>query len=116
MISKFEGKYKLTKSLTMPFSCIFKLNNGAIKETEEVVFLECIDAAFDDYKEDLTKIAKVLINGKQAFISTNCPCYISSKGQIESGERLTEKTKIGYFSAEGEDIPYNKPYAKIVYD
>lgn len=80
---------------------------------DEVVFLAFIDSVFDAYKEDSTPIAKITINGKQAFISTNCPCYISSKGQIQSGDKLTEETKIGYFAANGEDISYGKPYQKL---
>ncbi|MDE3145067.1 MAG: hypothetical protein KGL19_12995 [Bacteroidota bacterium] len=97
----------------MPFSCIFQLNNGAINKNDEVIFIEFIESAFDKYEEMPTKIAKVIFNGKEAFIYTNCSCYISSKGDIKNGEIITEKTKIGYFAANGEDIPYYKPYATI---
>jgi len=97
----------------MPFSCIFQLNNGAINKDDEVIFEEFIDSAFDKYEDFPTKIANVLINGEKAFIYTNCSCYISSKGDIKKGDKLDENTKIGYFAANGEDIPYNKPYATI---
>jgi hypothetical protein len=30
----------------MPFVCKFQLNNGAIKESDEVVFVDFIDSAF----------------------------------------------------------------------
>jgi len=97
----------------MPFSCIFQLNNGALIKSDEVIFVEYIDLSFDQYKNEKVKIAKVIYNGKDAFIYSNCPCYISSKGVLKKGDKLDDKTKIGYFSANGEDIPYDKPYAII---
>jgi hypothetical protein len=98
----------------MAFSCVFKLNNGALNPTDEVLFIEFIDSAFDKYQPRPIKIARIKFNGQDAFISSNCPCYVSSKCKIEAGQRLDSETKIGYFSAEGEDIPYSKPYAIII--
>jgi hypothetical protein len=97
----------------MPFVCIFRLNNGAIKDSDEVILQEFVDSSFDAYHDSPVKIARVLVNVKTAYVYSNCPCYVSSKGDISNGQKITEKTKIGYFSAEGEDIPYNKPYAVI---
>ena len=97
----------------MPFVCIFQLNNGAIKNSDEVILQEFIDSSFDTYHELPVKIARVSVNGEPAYVYSNCPCYVSSKGDIPNGHKITEKTKLGYFSANGEDIPYNKPYAVI---
>jgi hypothetical protein len=97
----------------MPFSCIFRLNNGAIKKTDEIFFVEYVDASFDAFHEKPIIIAKALLNGNLVFIYSNCPCYVSSKGELKEGERISEDSKIGYFAANGEDIPCNKPYAII---
>ena len=100
----------------MPFSCSFQLNNGAIDSSDRIVFVEYINSIFDSYHKERVKIAHVLFNGVNAFIYSNCPCYVSSKGDLKKGQEITKSTIIGYFSAEGEDIPYNKPYAIIVKD
>lgn len=101
----------------MPFSCKFQLNNGAISEQQEVILEEFIDSTFGDFHQNNVKIAKVLVNGRSAFISSTCPCFPSSKNkQLVKGTKILESTIIGYFSANGEDIPYDKPYAKITFD
>lgn len=97
----------------MPFTCLFQLNNDAINKSDEIIFLEYIDSSFDRYSENPIRLANININGIRAFIYSNCPCYVSSKGEIKNGEKVTESTIIGYFSANGEDIPYDRPYAII---
>jgi len=100
----------------MPFSCIFQLNNGAIKQTDEVIFLEFIEASFGEYHRDKVKIAKVIFNGVPAFIYSNSPAWPSAKGALNQGDKITSETKIAYFGADGEDIPYNRPYAIIEFE
>jgi hypothetical protein len=100
----------------MAFICIFQLNNGAIKESDEVIFLEYIEDSFGKYHTAPIKIAKVIFNNKPAFIYSNSPSFPSSKGTIQSGDKLDSQTKIAYFAAEGEDIPYNRPYAIIGFE
>ena len=100
----------------MPFSCFFQLNNGAINPSDRIVFVEYINSVFDSYHKERVKIAHVLFNGEKAYINSNCPCYVSSTGDLKQGQEITKSTIIGYFSADGEDIPYNKPYAIIVKD
>ena len=83
-------------------------------EDDEVIFGEFIDSAFGDYHNEPINIATVHFNGLEAFISTNCPCFPSAKGTLVKGDRLTPETHIGYFAADGEAIPYDQPYARIV--
>jgi hypothetical protein len=97
----------------MPFTCIFKLNNGAIKESDEVIFLEFIEASFGKFHNAKVKIAKVRLNNNLAFIYSNSPCFPSTKGKLKTGNKITSETIIGYFAADGEDIPYGQPYAII---
>jgi hypothetical protein len=100
----------------MPFVCKFQLNNGAISDSDEVIFIKYVDESFGDYHLEKIKIASVLFNMKPAFIYSNCACFPSTKGHLEKGDKITSKTEIGYFSADGEDIPYYKPYATIQYE
>ena len=100
----------------MGFICIFQLNNGAIKESDEVIFLEYIDKSFGKYHAGPVKLAKVICNNKPAFIYSNSPSFPSSKGTLQSGDKLDSQTKIAYFGAEGEDIPYSRPYATIRFE
>jgi hypothetical protein len=97
----------------MAFVCKFQLNNGEIKDTDVVVFLEFVDDSFGNYHEEQVKIAKVEFNGSERFIYSTCPCFTSSKADLKKGQIIDKNTVIGYFAAEGEDIPYNKPYAQI---
>jgi hypothetical protein len=100
----------------MAFSCIFQLNNGAINPTDEVTFIEFMEDAFGKYHLEKVKIAKVLFNGKPAFIYSNSPSFPSGKGTIMKGDKITAETKIAHFAAEGEDIPYSRPYATIGFE
>jgi hypothetical protein len=100
----------------MAFSCTFQLNNGAISPADEVTFIEFIEEAFGKYHVGRVKIAKVLFNGKPAYIYSNSPGFPSGKGTIKTGDKINAETKIAYFSAEGEDIPYGRPYAIIDFE
>nr|WP_315175285.1 hypothetical protein [uncultured Flavobacterium sp.] len=97
----------------MPFTCKFQLNNGAISENDKVVFINFVDSSFDKYQTGFVKIATVYFNNSEAFIYSTCKCFPSSKGNLKSGDLINTETIIGYFSADGEEIPYNKPYAEI---
>ncbi len=97
----------------MPFTCIFKLNNGAVKDSDEITFLEFIETSFGEYHRDKVKIAKVIFNNNPAFIYSNSPCFPSTKGTLKKGDKITSVTHIAYFGADGEDIPYDRPYAII---
>jgi len=100
----------------MSFVCIFQLNNGAIKKSDDVTFVEFIEESFGKYHTAPIKIAKIIFNGKPAFIYSNSPSFPSSKSDLKSGDKLDAETKIAYFAAEGEDIPYNRPHATIGFE
>jgi|LakMenEpi03Aug12_release.lakeMendotaPanAssembly.Ray.scaffolds.fasta_scaffold356388_2 hypothetical protein len=97
----------------MPFTCLFQLNNSAIDSNDEVIFDKYIEESFGAFQPDIVEIAKVMVNGKEAFIVTNCTCFPSSKGDLVFGDRVVPASIVGYFHADGEDIPYGKPYARI---
>lgn len=97
----------------MPFVCKYQLNNGAIRGDDKIVFKRYLDESFGKYHKEPIKIAEAFINGKAAFIYSNSPGFPSTKGYLIEGDVITSDTIIGYFSADGEDIPYHRPYAII---
>lgn len=103
----------MIKYFEMPFVCKFQLNNGAIDPIDKIFFLRFIDASFGKYHSGPVAIAEVDFNGKRSHIFSNSPCFPSTKGNLNQGDEINSDTVIGYFSADGEDIPYSKPYAII---
>ncbi len=97
----------------MPFTCKFQLNNGAISENDKVIFISFVESSFDKYQKESVKIAKVLFNGSEAYVYSTCKCFPSSKAELKNGDLIEPETVIGYFSADGEEIPYYKPYAEV---
>jgi len=81
-----------------------------------VIFDEFIDSSFGEYHEETIRIAKVYFNSKPAFIYSNSPCFPSAKASLNHGDKLSEETEIAYFAADGESIPYNRPYAIIKFE
>ncbi len=97
----------------MPFLCTYQLNNGAIKNDDQIVFKRYLYESFGKYHREPVKIAEALLNDQTAFIYSNSPGFPSTKGDLIEGDIITPDTIIAYFSADGEDIPYHKPYATI---
>jgi len=81
----------------MAFICIFQLNNGAIKESVKFTFLEYIEDPLGNITLLLLKLLKLYSINKPAFIYSNSPSFPSSKGAIQSGDKLDSQTKIAYF-------------------
>lgn len=98
----------------MAFVCKFQLNNGAIDPTSTILFLKFIDSSFGEFHAEPIALAEVILNGNHAYIYSNCPCFPSTKGDLKFKDKIDSNTIIGYFAAEGEDIPYSKPYAVVV--
>jgi hypothetical protein len=100
----------------MPFSCVFQLNNGALDAKDEVIFLEFLENVFGEFHANKVRFAKVLFNNRPAYLSSNCPCFPASKGTVKKGDKINAETKIAFFAADGEDIPYNRPFTVIEFE
>ena len=97
----------------MPFVCIYQLNNGAIGNDDKIVFKRYIDESFGKFHQEPIKIAEASLNDQAAFIYSSSPGFPSTKGNLIEGDIITPDTIIAYFAANGEDIPYHRPYATI---
>ena len=100
----------------MPFKCKFQLNNGAIDNNDIIIFSKFINDSFYSFNNSPVNIAEVFVNGKRAYIISTCPCVPSHKCNLIEGQSIDCNTIIGYFDADGDDIPYNKPYAQITFE
>ena len=55
----------------MPFTCNLSLNNGAVDETDIILFNSWVDSAWDNYISAGTKYAVVEFNNQKAFFSNH---------------------------------------------
>ncbi len=43
------------------------------------------------------------------------PGFLSTRPKLQPGDEIVVGTIVAYFSANGEDIPYGRPYCELVY-
>ncbi len=93
----------------MPFS--IKLFLGA---DQPIVFEGWLDDALNKYVPKGTAFARASDPEGPGFIVTNGPMLISKKAPVAAGSTLKPGELIALGSAEGEEIPYGKPYCIFV--
>lgn len=89
----------------MPFS--IQLHLGA---EAPVVFEGWLEGVFGNYVPTGTAFATASCSGVSGVIATNGPMVLSAQAQIAPGTVLTPGAYIAAGAADGEDIPYGKPY------
>ena len=95
----------------MPFS--IQLTFGA---DQPVIFEGWLDESLKKFVPKGTAFGRASAVGKTGIIVTNGPMFISSTRQLEIGATIEPGEIIAYGAANGEDIPYGKPYCKFVAD
>jgi hypothetical protein len=93
----------------MPFSV--KLNLGA---KHPVIFEGWIKSAFDQYVPKGTPFAKASSPNGPGLIVTNGPVIISAQEPLKAGTIIRPDAVIAYGFADGDEIPYGKPYCTFV--
>ena len=93
----------------MPFS--IKINLGA---DGPIVFEEWIEESFGIYIPEGTAFARGTLSGKQGTIVTNGPMVIFEREPITKGTVLMPGEIIALGGADGDDIPYGKPFCSFV--
>ncbi len=93
----------------MPFS--IKLNLGA---DSPITFEGWIENIFGRHVPKGTAFAKATGPGGPGFIVTNGPMFLSSGASLTLGSKVSPGEVIAYGAANGEDIPYGKPYCVFV--
>jgi hypothetical protein len=93
----------------MPFSV--KIDLGS--ETP-IVFDGWIEDCFGKYVPKGTSFARASGPKGHGVIVTNGPVFLSTQVPLVAGDTLLPGSYVAYGSAEGEDIPYGKPYCVFV--
>ncbi len=93
----------------MAFTYNFILGKG-FPEGERIFFSSWCDSVWGNFHTTPVKIAIVGVEEKEGIITTNGPCMPMKKGDLQPGDEITSNTVIGVAAADGENIPYDKPY------
>jgi hypothetical protein len=93
----------------MPFSV--KLTLGA---DSPITFDGWLEDSFDKGIPKGTAFAKANSPSGPGFIITNFPVFLSSGATLTVGAIPSSGDVIAYGGANGEDIPYGKPYCVFV--
>jgi hypothetical protein len=95
----------------MPFS--IRLHLGA---DQAVTFEGWLEDVFGKFVPKGTAFAKANISGRRGFITTHGPMFLSSRAPLFLGSVVAPGSYIAAGAANGEDIPYGKPYCIFVPD
>lgn len=93
----------------MPFSV--KLNLGA---ESAITFEGWVHGSFGRYVPKGTAFAKASGPSGPGLVVTNGPVFLSSGASLTIGSQIAPGEIIAYGGANGEDIPYGKPYCVFV--
>ena len=93
----------------MPFS--IKLSLGA---EHPIIFEGWLEDVFGKYVRKGTAFAKASSPSGPGVIRTNGPMFLSSGAPLVLGSRIVPGEFIAAGAANGEDIPYGKPYCVFV--
>ncbi|HEV7301019.1 MAG TPA: hypothetical protein VGN72_16750 [Tepidisphaeraceae bacterium] len=99
----------------MPFSCEAKLDASQLRDGA-IVFDAWIDNVWSTFVPQGTAFARCHDGNGSCLLLLNGPGYLSSKPKLKVGDRLVAGTIVAYFNADGESIPYGKPYCLVAYE
>lgn len=98
----------------MPFTCKSVTLDGQLREPE-LIFDEWIDEVFTTYVPRGAAFANAHDSLGRCVLRMAGPGVPSTKPNLIPGSPITVGTIVLYFAADGEDIPYNRPYCDLDY-
>lgn len=98
----------------MPFACQAKIEPGQLRHAP-LIFDHWIEEVWDRFVPTGTAFAVAHDIEGQCTINLNGPGFLSAKPSLEAGDPIQVGSIVAYFSADGESIPYGKPYCVINY-
>jgi hypothetical protein len=99
----------------MPFSCKAEIMADQIRQSP-LIFDAWIDSAWDRYVDAGTAFANAHDSMGNCLLRLTGPGFLSSKPKISPGDEIRVGTIVAYFAADGEDIPYGRPYCTLDYN
>lgn len=99
----------------MPFTYNLSLGDS-IDQDEDFVFESWIDDVWGSFHRDKVAFANLSGPHGNGKAYTNSPCALQERESLRSGQAITSETLLGTAVADGESIPYGKPYSVFKYD
>ena len=99
----------------MPFSCEAKLEAGQLRDGA-IIFDGWIDNVWGTFVPQGTAFARCHDENGPCSLLLTGPGLLSSKPNLKAGDHLVAGTIVAYFNADGESIPYGKPYCLVAYE
>jgi len=99
----------------MPFSCHAVITVEQIRE-QPLIFDAWIDDAWDRFVDAGTAFAYAYDSRGRCTLRLSGPGFLSTRPTIVHGDPIFPGTIVAYFNANGEDIPYGRPYCTLDYD
>ena len=99
----------------MPFVCEARLEPTELRHGS-ITFDSWIEDAWDHYIEAGTAFATGHDVDGSCVLRLTGPGKLTAKPEIQSGEVIGAGIVVAYFAADGEDIPYGKPYCRVEYE
>ena len=99
----------------MPIKYELSLGDSIDREAE-YTFESWIDEVWDRYHE--RQVAFAVLRGPRGLgrVYTNGVCALLERSPIKPGSTVSQDTVLGTAAADGESVPYGKPYSVFRYD
>ncbi len=99
----------------MPFSCDATILSEQLRE-HPLFFDAWIDDAWDRFVDAGTPFATAHDSRGRCVLRLAGPGFLSTKPPLKHGDTIVAGTIVAYFNANGEDIPYGRPYCTLDYN
>lgn len=98
----------------MPFICKAVIEPSQLR-AGSIIFDGWIENSWDRFVPKGTAFATGHDAEGPCQLILNGPGFLSTKPDLAVGDRITEGSVVAYFAADGESIPYGKPYCLVEY-
>ena len=99
----------------MPFSCDAKILPEQLRE-HPLIFVGWIDEAWERFVDAGTPFAMARDSRGGCVLRLTDPGFLSTQPKLKTGDEITIGTIVACFNANGEDIPYGRPYCIVDYN
>mgnify|MGYP003676478769 CR=1 FL=1 len=98
----------------MPFVCNAEILPDQLREST-LFFDAWLDDVWESYVPAGTAFAIAHDSRGSCELCLAGPGFLSTRPKLQPGDEIRIGTIVAYFSADGEDIPYGRPYCDLLY-
>lgn len=99
----------------MPFSCEATILHGQLRG-EDLTFDSWVEESWCKFVKAGTVFARAHDSRGSCKLALTGSGHLSSKPALKTGDRISEGSVVAYFNADGESIPYGRPYCTITFE